>query len=282
MAKKLRTKNHRVILNRSAAGDTWITGLLIIMGVLMILPFYLMIINSIKPLGETYIAPPKWYVMKPTLKAYIDLFTNINATWVPVSRYIFNSIFISVTATGGQIIVGSLAAFSLAKIRFPGSNFVNKLIIYSMMIGSSLTGLISFFVYALLGWFNTYWISIIPTWCGTLGLYLMRNFIDSSITDEMLEAARIDGATELTVYMKIIMPLIKPAWLTTLVQTFQGVWMGGVSGYVWSPELMGFNTFVGSVGSGAGSILMLAIPIIVFVVSQSQIIETMASSGMKD
>ena len=188
--KKLRVRKHAVVLNRSVGGDTGITVILVIMAIFMFLPMWYTLITSIKPLGELNMTPPRFYVMKPTFKNYIDLFTNINATWVPISRYIFNTIFISVMSTTGCLLLGSMSAYAISKVRFPGYNFVMNLIVYSLMISSTVTGIANFFVYVLLGWLNTYTISIVPVWASTLGLYLMKNFIDDGISDEMIEAYR--------------------------------------------------------------------------------------------
>lgn len=286
--KKLRTRRHAVVLNRSVGGDTGITVVLIIMAIFMFLPMWYTIINSFKPLAELSLTPPRFYVIAPTFKNYIDLFTNINATWVPISRYIFNTIFISVASTVGCLILGSLSAYSISKIRFPGYNIVMNLIVYSLMLSSTVTGVANFFVYVWLGWLNTYTISIVPVWASTLGLYLMKNFIDDGISDEMIEAARIDGAGEFYIFLRIAMPLVKPAWLTLIITTFQSVWNSGASAYVWSEQLKTFNSAITTItqaSSGAGTaamVLMMIVPVTVFVVSQSNIVETMASSGMKD
>lgn len=286
--KKLRVRKHAVVLNRSAGGDTFISIILIIMGLFMFLPMWYIVITAFKPLAEQSITPPRFYVMKPTLQNFIDLFTNLNVTWVPISRYIFNTIIISVLSTFGCLVFGSLTAFALSKIRFPGAEFIFAVIRYSLMISSVISGLCSFFIYVWLGWLNTYTISIVPNWAGTLGLYLMKQFIDSNVSDEMIEAARIDGASELAIYWRIVMPLVKPAWLTLIVTTFQGVWNSGASGYVWSEQLKTFNTAIATisgVSGGAGmaaSILMMSVPITIFLINQSKIVETMASSGMKD
>lgn len=286
--KKLRIRKHAVVLNRSVAGDSGITFILVIMGIFMFLPMWYLLINSLKPLGEMNMTPPRFYVLKPTLKNFMDLFTNINATWVPVSRYIFNTIFISVAATFGCLVFGSMSAYSISKIRFPGYQIIMTLIVYSLMISSTVSGLTNFIIYVQLGWLNTYTISIVPVWASTLGLYLMKNFIDTNVSDEMIEAARIDGATEFFIYLRIVMPLVKPAWLTLIITTFQGVWNSGASGYVWSEQLKTFNSAIQKVitvsaGAGAASIvLMMSVPIIMFIITQSQIVETMASSGMKD
>ena len=215
----------------------------------------------------------------------------MNQTWVPISRYIFNTVYISIASTVGALILGSMTAYSLSKIRMPGYKVMNNLITWSLMIGSTITGTYNFIIYCKIGMLNTYAISILPVWAGTLGLYLMKNFIDDGISDEMVEAARIDGAPEFYIYWKIAMPLVKPAWLTCIVTTFQGVWNAGASIYVWSEDLKTFNAAVAQItgaaatnagAAAAGAVLMMSVPIIVFVVNQSQIVETMASSGMKD
>ena len=286
--KKLRVRGHRVVLNRSKGGDVGITVMLILLGALMFLPMWYLLIESVKPLGERNITPPLLYVMKPTAQNFIDLFSNINSTWVPISRYFFNTIIISVAATFGCLVFGSLTAYALSKIKFPGRVAMFKMIQWSLMISSTITGITNFFIFIWLGWLNTYWISIIPVWASTLGLYLMKQFIDANISDEMIEAARIDGAGELRIYWQIVMPLVKPAWLTLLVTTFQQVWNAGASGYVWSEQLKTFNNAIATISgvsagaASAGSVVMMSVPIIIFIINQSKIVETMASSGMKD
>lgn len=286
--KKLRTRRHSVVLNRSAGGDLGITILLVLLGAFMFLPLWYQIVNSLKPLGEINMTPPSFYVMKPTLKILPDLFTNINSTWVPISRYIFNTVLISVGATVGCLVLGSMSAYSISKIRFPGHKIIMNIIVYSLMISSTVQSLTNFIVYVALGWLNTYTISIVPVWASTLGLYLMKQFIDSNVSDEMIEAARIDGASEVYIFSRIVMPLVKPAWLTLIITTFQSVWNSGASPYVWSEQLKTFNsaiTAISAVSQGAASaatVLTMSVPIIIFVVSQAQIVETMGTSGMKD
>ena len=227
--KKLRTRRHSVVLNRSRGGDAGITVLLVLLGAFMFLPLWYQVANALKPLGELNMTPPRFYVMKPTLKNFADLFTNINSTWVPMSRYIFNTVLISVGATVGCLILGSMSAYSISKIRFPGHKIIMNIIVYSLMISSTVQSLTNFVVYVALGWLNTYYVSIVPVWASTLGLYLMKQFIDSNVSDEMIEAARIDGASELYIFGRIVMPLVKPAWLTLIITTFQSVWNVGAS-----------------------------------------------------
>lgn len=290
MAKRLRTRKHAVVLNRSVGGDLTITVVLLIFGAFMFLPTYLLVITAFKPIGEMFLTPPLFYVIKPTFQNFIDLFASVTATWVPLSRYFFNTIYISLGATVGCLIIGSMAAYSISKVRFPGSKLIFNLIVYSLMISSTVTGIAHFIIYVSLNWLNTYTISIVPVWASTLGLYLMKNFIDGSIHDSMIEAARIEGCSEFRIYLTLVMPLVKPAWLTLMITVFNSVWNTGASGYVYSENLKTFDESINSIISasgtqGAGSaaaVIMMSVPIAVFLISQSKIVETMGSSGMKD
>ena len=136
----------------------------------MFLPTYLLVITAFKPIGEMFLTPPLFYVIKPTFQNFIDLFASVTATWVPLSRYFFNTIYISLGATVGCLIIGSMAAYSISKVRFPGSKLIFNLIVYSLMISSTVTGIAHFIIYVSLNWLNTYTISIVPVWASTLGL----------------------------------------------------------------------------------------------------------------
>ncbi len=288
--KRLRTRKHAVVLNRSVGGDLSITILLGIFGLFMFLPVYYLIITAFKPIGEMFLTPPNFYVIKPTMQNFIDLFASMTSTWVPISRYIFNTVFISLGATVGCLIIGSMAAYAISKVHFPGANVIFQMIVYSLMISSTVTGIAHFIIFVALGWLNTYTISIVPIWASTLGLYLMKNFIDASIHDSMIEAARIEGASEFRIYLTLVMPLVKPAWLTLMITVFQQVWNAGASSYVYSENLKTFDNAINSIISASGTqgagaaatVLMMSVPMIVFIISQSKIVETMGSAGMKD
>ena len=288
---KLRTRKHKVVLNRSVGGDIGINALLIIMGAFMFIPMYYVIIQSLKPLDELWMFPPHFYVQSPTLKNYTDLFRLMSTSWVPFSRYIFNTVFISLVGTAGNLMLSSLAAYAIAKIKFPGRGWMFQMIVLSLMFHSTVTGIANFLTMSTLHWVDTYLAIIVPAWCTSLGLYLMKNFMETAVSDAVLESARLDGATEFYTFLKIAMPMVKPAWLTLIIYCFQGLWNAGGSIYIYSEQLKTFNYAIGQIvaggiaraGAGAASqVIMMAVPIIVFVISQSNIIETMGSSGMKD
>ena len=288
---KLRTRRHKVVLSRSAGGDAGITIILTILGIFMFLPMVYVISQSLKPLDELWMYPPKFIVMNPTLGNYKDLFVLMNDSWVPFSRYIFNTIFTSVCGTVGHLFVASMAAYALAKIKFPGGKGIFKTIRTSLMFHSTVTAITSFIIMSAFHMIDTYWAIIIPAWGSTLGLYLMKQFMDSSVPDTVLESARLDGASEIRTFWTIAMPMVKPAWLTLIIYSFQGLWNAGASTYIYSEQLKSFNYAIGQITAGgikrqgasaAATVLMMAVPILVFVISQSNIIETMGSSGMKD
>ena len=288
---KLRTRKHAVVLNRSKGGDFGITVLLTIMGAFMFLPMLYVIMQSLKPLDELWMFPPRFYVIKPTFKNFSDLFYLMNTSWVPFSRYIFNTILIAVVGTGGNLIFSSMAAYALAKIKFPGAKWMFKLIVTSLMFHATVTSITNFITMSALGWVDTYFAVIVPAFCTTLGLYLMKQFMENGVPDTVLESARLDGSGEFHTFWVIAMPMVKPAWMTLIIYSFKDLWNQGASMYIHSEQLKSFNYAIQQIvaggikraGAGAAStVLMMSVPIIVFVISQSNVIETMGSSGMKD
>ena len=291
MSKKLRTRRHRVVLNRSAGGDAGITFMLTILGAFMFLPMLYVIMQSLKPLDELWMFPPRFYVKSPTLGNFGDLFSLMNDSWVPFSRYIFNTVFITVCGTFGNLVVASMAAYALAKMKFPGRGFLFQVVVLSLMFHPTVNALSNFIIMSALGMVDTYLAIIIPALAGTMGLYLMKQFMESSVADSVLESARLDGASEFRTFLTIAMPMVKPAWLTLIIESFKGLWNTGASIYIHSEELKTFNYAINQVvsagvqragASAAATVVMMIVPITVFVLSQSQIIETMGSSGMKD
>ena len=291
MAAKLRTRNHKVVFARSAGGDAGITIMLVLLGAFMFLPMVYVVMQSLKPLDELWMYPPRFFVMSPTFENFGSLFSLMNISWVPFSRYIFNTVFTSVMGTFGHLFIASLAAYTLAKIKFPGGKAIFKTIQTSLMFNSTVTGITSFIILSAFGWLDTYLAIIVPAWGSTLGLYLMKQFMDTNVPDTVLESSRLDGAGELRTYWIIAMPMVKPAWLTLIVYSFQGLWNAGASAYIHSEQLKSLNYAIGQITAGgikragasaAAQVVMMLVPIMVFVFSQSNIVETMGSSGMKD
>ena len=291
MAKKLRTRKHKVVLSRSAGGDAGIAFVLVLLGAFMFLPMLYVVMQSLKPLDELWRFPPRFIVTNPTFRNYKDLFNLMNTAWVPFSRYIFNTVFTSVTGTAGHLFLASMAAYAFAKIKFPGGRGMFKLVRTSLMFHSTVTAVTRFMIMSVFKWVDTYLAIIVPAFAFTLGLYLMKQFMESSVSDAVLESARIDGASELRTFWTIAMPMVKPAWLTLIIYCFQDLWNAGASIYIHSEQLKSFNYAIQQITAGgikragasaAATVIMMLVPIMVFVLTQSNIIETMGSSGMKD
>ena len=289
--KKLRVAGHKVVLNRSAGGDMGIFVLLFIFGAFMFIPMFFVICQSLKPLDEFFMFPPRLYVVRPTLDNFSDLFQLMNESWVPFSRYVFNTIFVSLTGTFGNLVVSSLAAYALAKIKFPGRKVIFQIIVLSLMFHETVTAIANFITMSALGMIDTLWARIVPALATSMGLYLMKQFMESSVTDTVLESARLDGCSELQTFYIIAMPMVRPASLTLIIETFKNLWNGGSSIYIHSEQLKSFNYAIQQIVSGgiarsgagcAATVVMMMVPIIVFIICQSNIIETMGASGMKD
>lgn len=282
---------HRKKLNRSRAMTFFIYLMLLLIACFMSFPMVYAVSNSLKPIEELFLFPPRIFVINPTFDNYLDLFDIISNSWVPFSRYLFNTILITVMGTLGQVFISSLAAYGLAKFKFPGVQFCFNLIVFSLMFTSTVTAIPSYIIISKLGWIDSYLPLIVPFFQSSLGLYLLKQFMESSVPDSLIEAARIDGASHFRIYFRIVMPLVKPAWLTLIILCVQNLWnsTGGV--YIYSEELkplpvalsqLATGTISRSGVSAAVSVVMLVVPVVVFLLSQRQVLETMATSGMKD
>ena len=278
-------------VTRSVGGDIGIYIILAIFGVIMVLPLVSAIAQSLKPLDELWVFPPRFFVVNPTFKNFTDLFKLMGDSWVPFSRYIFNTAFISVVGTAGNVLFSAYAAYAIAKIPFPGRNFLFKIVVYSLMFNSTVTGITNFITMSALGWVDTYFAVIVPAFCTTFGLYLMKQFMETSVTDAVLESARLDGASENKIFWKIAMPMVKPAWITLIIFAFKDLWNSGANMYIYSEQLKTFNYAISQLVtsgisrsgvSAAATVVMMIVPILVFVITQSNVIETMSASGMKD
>ena len=276
--------------NRSLGADILLTLILGIFGAFSALPLLNIVANAFKPMSEIFLFPPKLITVEnPTLNNFFDLGNIIEGFDIPFSRYAFNTFFITGVGTAGTVLLGSMAAFPLAKYKFPGAKVMSEVIVYSLMFSGSVTQIPVYFIMSKLGLVNTYWAVILPAIGGTLGLYLMKNFM-VQIPDEMTEAAKIDGATEMQLFFKVVMPLCKPAWITLIILSIQSLWGNTGGEFIYSEEIKPLSYVLSQITSSgiarsgvssAVSLIMLIVPVTVFIVSQSNVIETMATSGMK-
>ena len=286
-----RIRHKHLYLNRSPGGNITILFFLALVGIFMALPLVYSVSSALKPLDELWMYPPRFFVHNPTFKNFRDLFDLMGDNWVPFSRYVFNTFFVSVVGTFGHVILSSLCAYALAKHNFPGRNFLFQMVVLSLMFSAVVTQVPSFLIMSKMKLINTFGAYILPAFCSSLGLYLMKQFIETSIPDSLLEAARIDGAGEGRIFWRVVMPLVKPAWLTLIIFSFQGLWNTSATVLIQREELKTLNNALSQIVSGgiartgtaaAAAVIMMVVPIFVFVISQRSIVETVATSGMKD
>lgn len=275
---------------RSLQGDIFVMIFLILFSAMMFVPMLYVICNAFKPYDELFLYPPRFFVHNPTFDNFKNLSIVMSNSYVPFTRYFFNTIFITVAGTGLHVIFASMAAYSLEKIHFRGQNAFFSLVVVALLFTPNVTSIPNFIIMSRLHLVDTYWALIMPAIGSSMGLFLMKQFM-SSIHDAMLEAARIDGAGELKIFFTIVMPNVKPAWLTLIIFSATDLWnnTGGVLIRTEQIKPLAFALQQISQGglaragvAGAISVLLMSVPIILFIATQSQVLDTMASSGIKE
>lgn len=276
---------------RTTAGNIGYFTILILFGLFTVFPLFYCIITSLKPLDELLIFPPRFWVARPTFDNYKVLPALLSNLEIPISRYVFNSLFIAIATTIVSIIAGSMAAFTFSKSKIKGAKFSFTLITTMMLYNHATLGVPQYLIFSTMGIIDTYWVYILPAIPSTVNCFLMKQFMDASVNDSLLEAARIDGAGVGGMYWKIVMPIMKPAIMTVLLFSFQAMWSVVPGGTIFSEELKTLPYVMSSVAAGgiarsgssmAITVILMLPPILVFVVTQSNVLETMGSSGIKE
>lgn len=277
-------------LGRSVGGNIGIGIVLLLAAAFMLLPMVYAISNAFKPLDELFVFPPRFFAKKPTLDNFTDLFTIMRQSWVPFSRYLFNTVFITAVGSAGCVLITSMGAFVIAKGTFPGKNLIFNIVVTALMFSGYVTSIPNYLVMSKLGWIDTYMAIIVPAMGMPMGLFLSKQYMEG-IPDAVLEAAKIDGASLWDTFWHIVMPLSKPAWITVLIFSVQNLWNMRASNFIYSEELKTLPYALqqilqgGVARTGVGSavtVIMMIVPISVFIFAQSNVMETMASSGIKD
>ena len=285
--KHLITRRHP---NRSIGGDIGIYLLLIIFAVAMVFPVVFLIGSALKPLNELFRFPPPIWPQNPTLDNFSDLFVTMGQSFVPFSRYLVNTVFITAVGTFGHLVIASMAAFVLAKYEFPGGKAFFAVVTTCLMFSGYVTGIPNYLIMSKLGMVDTYWALILPAFAAPIGLFLMKQFMEGLPT-ALIEAATIDDASRFRVFWSIVMPNVKPAWLTMIIFSVQGLWNNSAATVIYSEAKKTLVYALTQIQAGgiartgqmaAAQVIIIAVPILIFVFSQSQILETMASSGIKD
>ena len=276
--------------NRSVVGDVVIYFLLFLIALAMVFPLVFAVSSALKPLDELFLFPPKVFAQNPTMDNFQDLFVTMGKSWVTFSRYIFYTVFITVVGTAGHLIIASMGAFVLAKYEFPGSKLFFSIVVTALMFNGYVTAIPNYLIISKLGWIDTYWAIIVPAFAAPMGLFLMKQFMEG-LPMSLVEAAMIDGASRWKIFIQIIMPNVKPAWLTLIIFSVQNLWNNKAATFIYSEEKKTLVYALQQIQSGgiartgqaaAVTVVVMVVPILIFVLSESQILETMASSGLKD
>ncbi len=276
--------------NRSLGGDIGVYFFVFLFSLIMVFPLFFSICQSFKPLDELLKFPPTVFPRNPTTDNFSDLLVIMSQSWVPFSRYVYNTLFITVVGTFGHVIIASMAAYVLAKYRFPLGNAFFKLVVTALMFTGYVTGIPSYLIMCRLHIVDTYWALILPAFAAPMGLFLMKQFMES-FPMSVIEAAKIDGANEWKIFIGLVMPNVRPAWLTISIFSINSLWNNLASNVIYSEnkKMLGYalqQIQLGGVArqgpTAAVIVVMMAVPILFFVFSQSQILETMATSGLKD
>ncbi len=266
--------------------------------VFMLLPMVFIFSHAFKPPDELFAYPPRFFVVNPTFKNFTDLFAKMSTSGVPVSRYLFNSVLVTVVTVGASILVSTTAAYALSKKRFKLKSTLFAINTVALMFVPIAVTIPRFLIIERLDLLNNFWVHILPGLAMPVGLFLIKQFIDG-VPDEVVEAAQIDGATDVQIYWGIILPMILPAVATIAILTFQATWNNAETStlYVNNESLKTFafyvttltataattgaNTVAGQGVAAAASLIMFLPNLVIFVLLQSQVMSTMSHSGLK-
>lgn len=277
--------------NRSRFGTFVIILILTMFGLFSLLPMVLIINMAFKPVSELFIYPPPLFVQNPTLGSFRVLFDIMSNGWVPFTRYLFNTVFITFAAIVGNLFLASLAAYPLAKRSdAPGIKAIFFIVTASLMFSPVVNDVVNYMTISSLSWINSYASAIVPSFATGLSLFLLRQFM-VQIPDTLIDAACIDGAGEYRTLFSIVLPNVRPALVTLAIFNMQALWGIGNIPYIYREEMKTLPYAMGQLLSGgimrtgpnaAASVIILIVPIVFFLLAQSRILETMVASGIKE
>lgn len=276
---------------RTKAGNFFYFFFLIFAGLFTILPLIYSVITSFKPLDEILKFPPTFFVVRPTFSNYLSLpglLANLN---VPLLRYIFNSLFVSIVATVLHIIVASMAAYALAFWDKKLVKILFAFVQFALLYNATTLAIPQYIIFSNLKMIDTYLVYILPYIPSALGVFLMKQFMEMNIPYPILEAARIDGAGNIRIFFQIVFSNVKPAWLTLTLFAFRDMWSMQPSGTIFSEELKTLPNVMSQITAGgiarsgsamAATVILMLPPICVYLISQANVLQTMSSAGIKE
>jgi len=267
-----------------------------IYAVVSILPIIFIINHAFKPLSELFLFPPQFFVENPTLNNFRELVFALNLSAVPFTRYVFNSIFVTIAVVVLSVLFSTMGAYPLSKIKFKGKDLIFNTIILSLMFAPSTVTITRFLVVSNIRIMNTYFGHILPLLAMPISIFLIKQFMDQ-IPGSLSEAAKIDGASEWTIFYRIVVPNIRPAIGTAAILAFQAVW-GNVETstlYMTSESMNTLPFFISTLNAGllggagvarqgasaAAGLLMFLPNLLIFIILQKSMMSTLVNSGIK-
>ncbi|WP_062052231.1 carbohydrate ABC transporter permease [Bacillus sp. JCM 19034] len=268
-------------------------AVLIPFAIFMVLPIVFIFNHAFKPLDELYAFPPRFFVYRPTFDNFHNLFELANSSGIPLSRYILNSAIVTLAVVFLSVLISSMAGYVLSKKQFRGKFTFFEINNLALMFVPIAVTIPRFLTVSFLGIEDTFFAHILPLLAMPVGVFLLKQFIDQ-IPDSLIEAAIIDGASDLRIYFKIILPLIKPAVATAAILAFQLVWNDLETSVLYTTSenmrtlaffmntlVADTNVVVGQGMAAVASLIMFVPNLILFIILQSMVMNTMSHSGLK-
>lgn len=299
LTKANKTKHYLLIAKKKIKKITFGWVILYVFMILLVfvtaLPLIYMINTAFKPLDELFLFPPRYFVKHPTMQNFHDLVTALSSSTVPFGRYVINSVSITAIIVISTVLASSLGAYSLQKLKPPGSKTLFNVIIAALMFSAHVTQIPRYMVVNGLGMINTYGALIIPNIAVAYNFFLMKQFLEQ-FPDELLESARIDGARELFVFARIVMPSTVPAWSTLIVFSFVSNWNDYFTPLIFTQSAtmktlpLALQTIaggpaamnIGRAGAVSAATFLMTLPtVVIFIVMQTKVMQTMLHSGIK-
>ncbi len=261
---------------------------------LMLLPIMFIINHAFKPQSELFMYPPKFFVRRPTFENFSELSRIVSASGVPFSRYLVNSLFVTIVGVGLAILFTGFSAYALSKMKFKGKKFLFELNTLALMFVPIAVQIPRYLIIAKSGLIDSYLAHILPVIVMPVAMFLIKQFIDQT-PNELIESAKIDGASEMEIFFKIIVPVIAPAIATVGILAFQAIWNDTTTSVLYindeSKRTLAFymmsltsaqgNTVAGQGMAAAAGLLMFIPNLLLFIILQSKVMNTMAHSGIK-
>lgn len=287
-------KGHKINPNKFEVGQIKIFLLVLPLVILTGLPIVFIIFHAFKPMEELFAFPPKFITTNPTLDNFRKLFKASRTAGIPLSKYVFNSLLITVSVVFLSLFFSTAASYALSKLKFKGRNMMMQINQFALMFVPVAVMIPRYLVVNTMGLTNTYWAHILPLIPLPVALFLIKQFVDQ-VPQSLIEAAYMDGATEIHIYFKVVLPLIKPAIATAAILVFQQVWtnMEASNYYVNDEGLKSLAFYMNTLSSGTGntvagqgvaaaaSLIMFVPNLVLFCILQKNVMNTMAHFGIK-